>query len=52
MALHRELQANYRDEYTLTVSAPMARPYDLSVTIQIPFIDAKPLANPYYFTLV
>ena len=48
MAVHRELQANYRDEFPVT-TPPMTSPYDLPGTMQMPLLDAKPLASPYYF---
>lgn len=49
MAAHRELQAHYSDEFTVTASAPMAGPYDLSGAMQTPILEDLPLANPYYF---
>jgi len=49
MAVHRELQTHYSDEFTVTASAPMAGPYDLSSSMQAPLLDARPLPSPYYF---
>ncbi|BCG65777.1 MAG: hypothetical protein methR_P3633 [Methyloprofundus sp.] len=48
MAVHRELQQNYADEFTVTASAPLAGSYDLVMTLQEQFATATPLASPYY----
>ena len=49
MVTHRELQRNYADEFTVTASAPMAGPYDLSGAMVERFFDDSPHPNPYYF---
>jgi len=49
MVLHRELQNNYTSEFSVTASAPMAGPYDLSGTMLDRFFDDTPHPNPYYF---
>lgn len=49
MAVHRELQRNYSTEFTVTASAPMAGPYDLSGTMVERFFDDIVHPNPYYF---
>ncbi|WP_428353304.1 lipase family protein [Methyloprofundus sp.] len=49
MAVHRELQVNYSTEFSVTASAPMAGPYDLSGTMRAPIMDEQPLVNPFYF---
>lgn len=48
MALHRELQLHYPDEFTVTASAPMAGAYDLSDTTFNDLLSGRPLPNPYY----
>jgi predicted esterase len=48
MAVHRELQQNYSDEFTVTASAPLAGSYDLVMSLQDQLATATPLAIPYY----
>lgn len=49
MALHRELETYHADEFTITASAPMAGPYDLSGTTLNDFLSSRPKPNPYYY---
>lgn len=49
MAVHRELQAHYSDEFTVTASAPIAGAYDLSGTMRQLLLDEAPLSSPFYF---
>ena len=49
MAAHREIQAHYSDEFTVTASAPIAGPYDLSGTMRQRLLDEAPLPSPFYF---
>ncbi len=49
MVVHRELQRNYTNEFSVTASAPMAGPYDLSGSMLERFFDDTPHPNPYYF---
>lgn len=49
MAVHREIQRNYTDEFTVTASAPMAGPYDLSGSMLDIFLNNSLHPNPYYF---
>jgi len=42
MALHRELERRFGDEYPVTASAPMAGPYDLSETTLDFMLDGAP----------
>ena len=49
MATHREIQRNYSDEFTVTASAPMAGPYDLSGTMLEQLFNDAPLPSPFYF---
>lgn len=48
MALHRELEATYADEFSVTASAPMAGPYDLSGTTVNDFLSGRAMNSPYY----
>ncbi len=48
MAAHRELEANHRDEFQLTASAPMAGPYDLSGVMAATFTERKTHPSPFY----
>ncbi len=52
LALQRELEAHYTDEFTLVASAPMAGAYDLSGTMTLRLLDTTPHPNPYYFPYV
>jgi|GEM_PF-303578 len=49
MAVHREIQRNYGEEFTVTASAPMAGPYDMSGSMLERFFDDTTHPNPYYF---
>ena len=49
MAAHKELQAHYADEFTVTASAPIAGPYDLSGTMRQLLLDEASLPSPFYF---
>ncbi len=49
MALHRELEAYHTNEFTITASAPMAGPYDLSGVMVADFLSGRSMPNPYYF---
>ncbi len=48
-ALQRELEAYHTNEFTITASAPMAGPYDLSGVTAADFLADHPEPNPYYF---
>jgi hypothetical protein len=48
MALHREIETYHAGEFTLTASAPMAGPYDMSGTTLNDFLSSRPKPNPYY----
>jgi dienelactone hydrolase len=48
MALHREIETYHADEFTITASAPMAGPYDMSGTTLNDFLSSRPKPNPYY----
>ena len=49
MALLRELEAYYTNEFTVTACAPMAGPYDLSGVTTTNFLSGVAQPNPYYF---
>lgn len=49
MALHRDLERYHRAEFTVTASAPMAGPYDLSETTANDFLSGRVMPSPYYF---
>ena len=48
MALSRELQENWSDEYPLTASAPLSGPYDISGTQSIQISESDTYSNPAY----
>ena len=48
MAAHRALEADHAGEFTVTASAPMAGPYDLSGTMAETFLQPEPHPSPYY----
>ncbi|MEM8487293.1 MAG: lipase family protein [Bacteroidota bacterium] len=54
MAAHREIEAHHTDEFTVTASAPMAGPYNLSDVMVEQMLEDKPYPTPGYlpFTLV
>lgn len=52
MALHRELQLYYGDEFTVTASAPMSGPYDISGAQTQYLIADTPYATPGYLPYV
>ena len=49
MALLRELETFYTNEFTVTACAPMAGAYDLSGVTTTNFLSGNPQPNPYYF---
>ena len=49
MALLRELETYYTNEFTVTACAPMAGAYDLSGVTTTNFLSGNPQPNPYYF---
>ncbi len=49
MALLRELEAYYTNEFTVTACAPMAGPYDLSGVTTSSFLSGVAQPDPYYF---
>ena len=53
MAAHHALDTGYSSEFTVTASAPMAGPYDLSGTMyELILIQREPYSNPYYLPYV
>ena len=52
MAAHRALEAEYSEEFTVTASAPMAGPYDLSETMSYEILSDRPIPEPYYLPYV
>lgn len=48
MAVHRELQRNYSEEFKVTASAPMAGPYALSDTFQQAILVDQAVTSPYH----
>ena len=49
LALHRELETFHTNEFSITASAPMAGPYDLSGATTTDFLSGRTMPNPYYF---
>jgi hypothetical protein len=52
MALHRELERYYTNEFTVTACAPMAGAYDLSGVTAADFLSGREMPNPYYFAFL
>ncbi|MGO8930932.1 MAG: alpha/beta hydrolase family protein [Limisphaerales bacterium] len=52
MALHRELERYHTNEFTVTASAPMAGPYDMSGVELNDILSARCPPNPYYAAYV
>jgi len=52
MALHRELQQSHSDEFSVTASAPMAGPFDLSGTVRDSILNDETLSQPYQLPYV
>ncbi len=52
MALHRELEKYHTNEFTITASAPMAGPYDMSGVELNDLLSARCPPNPYYYAYV
>lgn len=52
MALHKEIEENFADEFTVTASAPMSGPYDLSDTQAQVLVADSPYATPGYLPYV
>jgi hypothetical protein len=52
MALHRELEQYHTNEFTVTASAPMAGPYDMSGVELNDILSTRCPPNPYYSAYV
>jgi hypothetical protein len=52
MALHRELETYHASEFTITASAPMSGPYDMSGTELADILSPRCPPNPYYAAYV
>ena len=52
MALHKEIEEVYPDEFQVTLSAPMSGPYDLSGVQAEVIIDNEPYPTPGYLPYV
>ena len=52
MALHRELEKYHTNEFTITASAPMAGPYDMSGVGLNDLLSPRCPPNPYYYAYV
>jgi pimeloyl-ACP methyl ester carboxylesterase len=52
MALHRELEKYHTNEFTITASAPMAGPYDMSGVELNDLFSPRCPPNPYYSAYV
>lgn len=48
MAAHLELQTHHADEFTVTASAPMAGPYNLSEVMAAQILEPTPYPSPGY----
>ncbi len=54
MAAHREIELHHSDEFTVTASAPMAGPYNLSEVMVEQILEHRPYPSPGYlpYTLI
>ena len=52
MALHKEIETNYPDEFQVTISAPMSGPYDLSGVQADVITGMEPYPTPGYLPYV
>jgi pimeloyl-ACP methyl ester carboxylesterase len=52
MALHKVIQEEYKSEFNVIASAPMAGPYDLSGTMLNTVLANQPHPNPFFFAFV
>ena len=52
LAAQKGIQLDYPEEFTVTVSCPMAGPYDLSETMVDYFLSIPTYPNPYYVPYV
>ncbi|MBN2414374.1 hypothetical protein JXO52_00955 [bacterium] len=51
MAVHREMEAHYSDEFTVTASAPMAGAYDMLTTARLLFAENE-YGSPAYLAFI
>jgi hypothetical protein len=49
LALHKEIETYYTNEFTITASAPEAGPYDLGGVEVNDFLSGRVMPDPYYF---
>lgn len=52
MVAHRELERQHAAEFTVTASAPMAGPYDVSGVLVETMLSDQPYSNPFYLTYI
>lgn len=52
MSTHRAIQQEYAGEFSVTASAPMAGPYDLSGTTRRSLLQPASTSSPYYLPFV
>ena len=52
MAIQRGIESNYSDEFNITISCPMAGPYDLSETMVDHFLSIPDYPRPFYVPFV
>lgn len=52
MATHREIELNHANEFTVTASAPMSGPYDISGVQAQYLINDEPYSSPAYLPYV
>lgn len=52
MAAHRAIEEGHANEFSITASAPMAGPYDMSGTMRELFMSNARYANPFYMPYV
>ena len=52
VAMHRELEANYKNEFNVLGAAPMAGPYDMSGVMSDIFTSGEAYSKPFYLPYV
>jgi pimeloyl-ACP methyl ester carboxylesterase len=52
MAAHQELEHQHAGEFSVTASAPMAGPYDVSGVLVDTMLSDQPYSNPFYLAYI
>ena len=52
MVAHQELERQHSEEFSVTASAPMAGPYDVSGVLVDTMLSDQPYSNPFYLAYI